>query len=78
MLAIGVLADAVIVLEFAVTVSYFEDVPSSMVRGAFTGAVTDVMMGFVSDIGVEVLADANANVFASLMPGLEFTVPKPI
>ena len=34
------------------------------------------IMGFVTGIGVEVLADANGNVFASLMTALEFDVPK--
>ena len=70
----GVWADVMIASEFAVTVSYFGDVLSGMV----VGAVTDAMMDFVSDIGVEVLADANVNVFASLMTALEFAVPKPL
>ena len=77
-LAIGVLTDVDIILEFAVTVPYFGYVPSGMVIGALTGEVTDVMMGFVSDIGVEVLADANVIIFASLMTALEFAVPKPL
>ena len=62
-----------------VPVKYVEDVPSDIVVGALIDAVTDVkIMGFVSGIGVEVLADANVNVFASLMTDLEFVVPKPL
>ena len=78
MLFIGVWADVVIALEFAVTVPCFGDVPSGMVVGALTGAVTDVIKGFVSSIGVEMLADANVIIFASLMTALEFAVPKPL
>ena len=36
-----------------------------------------VIMDVVTGIGVEVLADANVNVFASMMTALEFAVPKP-
>ena len=54
--------------------SYFVYVLSDVV----VDALARVIMGFVSGIGVEVLADANANVFASLMPPLEFAVPKPL
>ena len=44
----------------------------------------DVLSGVLVDVwidalaGVEVLADANANVFASLMTALELAVPKPL
>ena len=38
-------------------------------------AAADIIMGFVSSIGVEVLAGANVNVFASPMTDLEFAVP---
>ena len=48
-----------------------------MVVGASTGTVTDVIMFFLSDIGVEVLTDANVNVFAFLMTVLEFAAPTP-
>ena len=40
-------------------------------------SLVDVTIDVVYDNGVEVLTDANANVFASLMPALEFAVPKP-
>ena len=44
----------------------------------FAVSISDfAIMGFVTGIGVEVLADANGNVFASLMTALEFAVPKP-
>ena len=36
-----------------------------------------VIIDFVPDIGVEMLADANGNAFAS-MAALEFAVPKPL
>ena len=56
--------------------SYFVYVLSDAVVDALINAVTDIISGFVSSIGVEVLADANVNVFASLMTDLEFVVPK--
>ena len=58
--------------------SYFVYVLSDAVVDALINAVTDIISGFVSSIGVEVLADANVNVFASLMTDLEFAVPKPL
>ena len=69
-----VVAAAVIALEFALPISYFVDVLSDMVVDAF--ALT-CAMAFVSDIGVEVLADANANIFAFLVTALELALPKP-
>ena len=45
---------------------------------ALIDAVTDIIMGFMSSIGLEVLADANTNVFASSMTASEFAVPKPL
>ena len=65
--------DAVVVVELLVI-----DVRTDMVIGAWIDALAGVIKGFVSGIGVEVLAGANINVFASLMPALEFAVPKPI
>ena len=69
-----VVSAVVITLELVVSISYFVYVLSDVVVDALTG----VIMGFVSGIGVEVLADANSNVFASLMPVFEFAVPKPL
>ena len=70
-------ADVVIGLELPVSISYFAYVLSDVAVGTLIDALALVIMGFVSGIGVEVLADANSNVFASLMPDLEFAVPKP-
>ena len=55
-------------LEFAVPISYSVDVLSGMMGDVWIDALA----------GVEVLADANSNVFASLMTALEFAVPKPL
>ena len=70
-------AAVVIAVELVVSISYFAYVPSNVVVGELIHALARVIMGFVSGIGVEVLADANANVFASLMIVLKFAVPKP-
>ena len=67
-----------IVFEFDMSLSYFVDVLSDMVVGALIGVMADAMMGFVTGIGVEMLADANVNVFAALMIALEFGLPKPL
>ena len=66
-------ADIVIALELVVSTSFFAYVLSDVV----VDALTRVIMDFVSGIGVEALTDTDANVFASLMPALEFAVPKP-
>ena len=73
-LFIDVLDGVVIALDFAARASYFGDGPSGIVVGALTGEVADVVMGFVTGIRVEVLADANV----SLVTDLEFNVPKPL
>ena len=56
----------------------FVDVLSDMALDAWIDALASVIIGFVTGIGVEVLADANGNVFASLMTALEFAVPEPL
>ena len=79
-----VVAAAVSALEFAVSISYFLDVLSDMVVAALTGALTGVIIDFVSGIildvlpgiGVEVLTDANAKAFEFPMTALEFVVSK--
>ena len=53
------------------------DMLSDMAVDAWIDALAGVIIGFVSAIGVEVLADTNGNGFASLMTALEFAVPKP-
>ena len=40
-------------------------------------SAADIMMGFVTGIGVEMLVDANVDMSTSLMTDLEFAVPKP-
>ena len=67
----------VIALEFVVSILYLVDVLSSMVVDALINLLAGVTMGVVTGSGSEVLADANVNVFASLMTDLEFAVPKP-
>ena len=73
----GVVAAVVIALKkFAVPIPFFIDVLSNTVVDTLIDALDNVIMGFVADIGVEVLADANGNVFTSLMTALEFAVLK--
>ena len=69
-------AAVVIALECAVPIPYFLDVLSGMLVGMWIDALAGVIMGFVSGIGVEMLAGLNGNVFASPMTALEFDVPK--
>ena len=76
-LGIIVLAAGVILLEFAVTVTYSVGVMSGVVADALLNMLTGTIIGCVSDIGVEVLADVNANVFAAVITTLEFAVPMP-
>ena len=66
-------AAIVIDLEFAAPISYFVDALSDMA----VDALIDVLAGVLTGIGVEVLADASGNVFASLMTALEFASTKP-
>ena len=77
-LFIDVLAEVVTASEFAAPASYFVYVLSDTVVDALAGVMADAMMGFVTGIGVEMLADANVNVFAALMIALEFGLPKPL
>ena len=60
-----VVCPIVIVLKFALSVSYSAvDVPSGV---AVMDALAGVMLGVVNGIGIEVLADVNANAFAVVM-----------
>ena len=71
-----IVATAVVIAwAFVVSISYFAGVLSNVVVGALIDALAEAMTGFVS--GVEVLANANVNVFASVMAALEFVVSKP-
>ena len=72
-----VVAAVLIALEFAVPTSYLVDVLSSMVVNALIDVLAGVLTGIVPGIGAGVLADANGNVFASLMTVLGFVSTKP-
>ena len=71
-LIIGVLVDViVIVLEFDFPVSYSLDVPLDVTADLFMDSlILDVPPG----IGIEVLANANTNVFAGVMTALGIPV----
>ena len=72
-----VVATSAIALEFAVSISYCVDVLPDMVVDALIDASAGVRVVFVIGNGVEVLDNADVNVFRSLMIALEFAVPKP-
>ena len=61
-------------LEFVKSISWFVYVLSEMMVDSLIEALTDVIMIFVSGIGV----GAIRNVFVSLMTALELAVPKPL
>ena len=75
---IEVRAKVIIFGVFALSVLNFGGVLSSMLVDALIDAVAEVIMGMVSDIGVEVLPDATVNVFTFLMTALDFAVSKPL
>ena len=85
-LVIAVLANAglivvgviVFALRLVVSVSYTVGVPAARAFGLFKDAVADVIVGILTTIGVEVLADGNTNAFAVAMAALEFPVPTPL
>ena len=58
-----VVATTVIVLKFALTVSYSADVPSDVAVDLFMDGLTGVMLCVLNGIGIEVFADVNANAF---------------
>ena len=73
-----VVGDIVIVLNFASPESYSVDSPSRMAVDLFMDMSSDVTLGFLPAIGIEVLADVNANDFTVAMTVLEFTVSTPL
>ena len=81
-LGIGVLADveiimagvAVIVLKFALPVSYSVDVPSDVAVDLFMDGLADVMLCVLNGISIEVLADVSVNTFGVVMTTLAFPV----
>ena len=87
MLTIGVLGGVeiivagaiVIVLKFALPVSYFADASSSAVAvDLFMDALPGVTLAVLAGMGVGVLTGADANVFIFAMTALEFPVPTPL
>ena len=78
----GKLSDVDMVVEpftflIVVSVSYSVDVLARW-WDTSTNRLAGVIMVFVSGIGVEVLANVNANIFAAVMTVLEFDVPSPL
>ena len=68
-----IIAVATVVLDFAVSTSCSADVLADVVIGALTRAI----FGALSDIGPNMLADDNANIFAVVMIALDFTDATP-
>ena len=66
-----VVGEAVLNCEFPVPISY---------SAVLSDAVTDELIPVVNDviIGVDVVTDVNAKVFAAVMDTLEFAVPTPL
>ena len=73
-----IVAAVVIVSEFVVSLSYAVDVLSGVVAVAPVNALVAGIIGFVSDIGVKVMADVGASVFAAVTTALEFAVSIPL
>ena len=71
-IVVGVIVN---VLKFALAVSYSADTPSDMAVDLFMDAL---MFGVLPGIGVEVLADGGASIFAVVMTALAFLVPTPL
>ena len=69
----------VIVLKFALPVSYSVDMPSSDVSlDLFMDALADAMLASLTGIGIGMLVDVGANAFAVAMTALEFPVSTPL
>ena len=86
-LVIDVLADVeiivvgaiVIVLKFALPVSYSVDVPSSDVAvELFMDALAGVMLAVLAGMGIGMLTGVSANAFTVAMTALEFPVSMPL
>ena len=67
---VGMSADAVIVLEFAVTVPYTEDIPVAVLIDASAGLLFVIVIEVVTDVRY-------VNVLAGVVKGLEFAVAVP-
>ena len=66
------------IIEATVVMIDFVDVLSDVALDAWTDALVSVIIGFVPDIGAEVLADAIASDFISLVTPLEFGITEPL
>ena len=86
-LVIDVLTDVEIIVagvividwKFALSVSYSVDMSSSdVVIDLFVDALVGMMIGILTGIGIESLADMNANTFGAVMTALELPVPTPL
>ena len=73
-----VLPTVVFVSEFVASERYSADVLSDEVTDELVNALGDIIRSFVSDIGVEVLADVNANIFEAVMTALELAPSTPL
>ena len=65
----------VIVLIFVLPDLYSVNVPSDVAVELFMNALTDIMLGVLLGIGVEVWADANTNAFPVVMTALDVSTP---
>ena len=75
MSTIDVLADVgilVSVIVIVLPVLYSLDVSSEAAADLLMGALAEAILGVLTGIGVEVLADVSANAFVVAMPALEF------
>ena len=65
----------VIVLIFVLPDLYSVNVPSDVAVELFMNALTDIMLGVLLGIGVEVWADANTNAFPVVTTALDVSTP---
>ena len=51
---------------------------SGVAIGSLMDALAALILGVLTDIGVDVLVDVNVNVFAGVMTAFEFVIPGPL
>ena len=68
----------VIVLKFILSASYSVDTSSDVTVDLSMDVLADAMIGVLPMIGIEVLADSNANTFAVVKTVVEFPVSAPL
>ena len=73
-----VVRDIVIPLKLVVSVSYNVGVPAARDFDLLMDAATGAMLGVLPEVGIEMLADVNANAFAVLITAFEFPVSTPL